>query len=123
MHTERERLGAQAIIDDLVSELSGRRWSERRDLVDRIVAVEQVALSLLDGKGLEDGCLTLTEQRPGIVGEAVAMALDRLGVERAVCGDSAYVLSLSADLHHQMLARAWFSDHPEARAESAALLH
>ena len=123
MRTDRERMSAEAIVEDLVSELSGRRWAERRDLVDRIVTVEQVALSLLDGQGFEDGCLSLTEHRPGIVGEAVAAALRRLGVTRAVCGDSAYVLSISSDQHHQSLARDWFSSHADGGRQSGMTLH
>jgi hypothetical protein len=108
MHIQKERAGTQAIVDDLVAELSGRHWAARRHLVDRIVTVEQVALSLLEGQTLDNGCLTLTDQKAGIVGEAIAAALRRLGVERAVCDDSAYVLSMSADRQHQSLARAWF---------------
>jgi hypothetical protein len=123
MQTERERVGAEAIVEDLVSELSGRQWAERRDLVDRIVTIEQVALSLLEGKTFDDGCLSLTEHRPGIVGEAIAAALHRLGVKRAVCADSAYVLSISADIDHQRLAREWFSEHAGTGLPGSATLH
>ena len=121
METGRERSGALAIVDDLVSELTGRRWAERRDLVDRIATIEQVALSLLEGKSVDGTVLTLTTQRKGIVREAVAEALDRLGVTHAVCADSAYVLSLSADQRHQTLAQDWFTANPDLQGPGPTL--
>ena len=123
MEANSDSLRAEAIVKDLVDELSGRPWAERRDLVSRIITVEQVALSLLEGKSVENGCFVLSEQQDGIVGEVVAEALRRLGLEQAVCGDSAYVLSISADRGHRAEASVWYARHPQETERERATLH
>ena len=113
----------RSIVEDLVDEMAGQRWAERRDLVSRIVTVEQVALALRDDALSDDGAVIVEEYKEGVVGQALAEALELLGVGDPVCGDSAFVLSISADRRHRESARAWFAKHPETRAPGSSLLH
>lgn len=114
---------AEAIVQDLVDEMGRQHWGERRDLVTRIFTVEQVALALRDNGAPKDGIMIVESYREGVVGEVVAEALRRLGVRRPVCGDSAFVLSISADREHRESARDWLAQNPEARVGGSRLLH
>ena len=123
MQGQKSGQASEAIVKDLVAELGRRRWAERRDLVSRIFTVEQVALALREDGAETDGTLVVECYREGVVGQALAEALRRLGVQHPVCGDSAFVLSISADQHHRESARAWFAQNPEARPDGSRLLH
>lgn len=123
MQGQKADRATQAIIEDLVAELAERRWAERRDLVSRIFTVEQVALALREDGVTADGPLVVDCTHQGVVGEALAEALRQLGVRRPVCGDSAFVLSISADRRHRESARAWFAENPEAQPGGSHLLH
>ena len=123
MQGQRAGQATESIVKDLVAELGRRPWAERRDLVSRIFTVEQIALALREEGPATDGSLIVESYREGVVGQALAEALRRLGVRRPVCGDSAFVLSISADRGHRESARAWFAENPDARAEGSRLLH
>ena len=123
MQGEKKDPTAEAIVRDLVAEMAQQHWAERRDLVSRIVTVEQIALALREQGPGPDGALVVESYREGVVGAALAEALHQLGVRRPVCGDSAYVLSISADRRHRESAQAWFASNPDARAAASQLLH
>ena len=123
MQGQRAGQAAESIVKDLVAELGRRRWAERRDLVSRIFTVEQIALALREEGAATDGTVIVESYREGVVGQALAEALRRLGVRHPVCGDSAFVLSISADRRHRESAKAWFAANPEARGDGSRLLH
>ena len=101
---------ARAIVDDLVDEMAEKSWTQRRYLINRVLEVERAALSLrAEADETEDS--DEARQR-GIVAKLLALALDRLAADEAVCGDSAMVLSISADQRHRKAAREWFDAHP-----------
>ena len=123
MQGEKADRATESIVNDLVTELAERRWSERRALVSRIYTVEQFALALRDQGAAKNGTLIVESYQEGVVGEALAEALRRLGVRAAECGDSAFVLSISADRHHREWARAWFAQNGHMATGSSRLLH
>ena len=101
---------ARAIVDDLVDEMAEKTWTERRYLINRVLEVERAALSLR-AEANEAEPSDSVRQR-GIVAQLLALALERLAADEAVCGDSAMVLSISADQRHRRAAREWFEAHP-----------
>ena len=116
--------------------LPGRElpWLEglRREAIERFretglptprVEALAIALALREQGPGPDGALVVESYREGVVGAALAEALHQLGVRRPVCGDSAYVLSISADRRHRESAQAWFASNPDARAAASQLLH
>ena len=114
---------ARALVDDLVDEMSGKSWIERRFLVTRVLQVEQAALSLK--AEIDDGRADGQGSTPsvGVIAQLLALALDRLDADEAVCSDSALVLSISADRRHREAAQKWFASHPGAWEELQPTVH
>ncbi len=113
------------LVDDMLGEMAGKSWQERRALVCRIMDVA-LAATRFRAEARRGRPVAAAGGARDILGDVLAVVIAQWEEPELVSGDQAYIWALSADRLHQQAAFDWYtlrSAHGVLRFPKNRVLH
>ena len=114
------------MVEDLLNDMSDKTWHERRAMVRRVLRIALIAMHLRALARSSDAAALTNEDQRDVLGEILAVVIERWGEPELDCGDQAYIWALSAKSEHQRSAFTWFAlhaSHLDAWQQPGRVLH